>query len=64
MMLSLARAHMESARGMDVDSQAYCQKDQNIQEWGTASAEIRTRWQQLAEVREIDPEVFESGNNS
>lgn len=64
MMPPLARAHLESAHGTDVDSQKYCSKDGNFQEWGTASAEIRSRWAMLSEVqsmeeaRELDPEVY------
>lgn len=64
MMPPLARAHLESAAGTDVDSQKYCSKDGNFQEYGTASAEIRSRWAILSEVRsmdearETDPEVY------
>lgn len=64
LMPSLTRAHLESARGTDVDSKTYCSKDGNFQEWGVASAETRSRWTQLAEVtsmeeaRELDPEVY------
>lgn len=60
---SLARAHLETARGSDLDSKLYCSKDLAFQEWGTPTENGNT-WEQLStvttleEAREISPETY------
>jgi hypothetical protein len=64
MIPSLARAHLESARGSDLDSKEYCSKDKNFEEFGDPQDNKLSMWEKLArvttleEARDLNPEIF------